>query len=179
MKQKLIATLAILLAAVFLFCAPASAAGVAQGTDGTELQVMQPEKLEIRLGEEWAGSEFELKTDAGKYPGVITVREDGILRLEIGGSENYILSFLTTGADTPVPGESIAIEADPIEDPSLTEPTEPSADPAPEEEPQNKIPIWHIALFGSGLIVSILFLIILRFQSMCSDGHGENDEFST
>ena len=30
------------------------------GTDGTELQVAEPASLEIQLGEEWAGVEFEL-----------------------------------------------------------------------------------------------------------------------
>ena len=37
------------------------------GTDGTELQVAEPASLEIQLGAEWAGVEFELKTDAGLY----------------------------------------------------------------------------------------------------------------
>lgn len=31
------------------------------GTDGTELQVMEPEKLEVQLGVDWAGTEFQLK----------------------------------------------------------------------------------------------------------------------
>lgn len=44
-----------------------------QGTDGTELQVAQPEQLEIQLGSEWAGVEFQMKTDAGLYPGTIPV----------------------------------------------------------------------------------------------------------
>ena len=62
------------------------------GTDGTELQVMEPEKLEVQLGVDWAGTEFQLKTDAGLYPGTITVDQDGVLRLEIGGSKSYVLS---------------------------------------------------------------------------------------
>lgn len=61
------------------------------GTDGTELQVMEPEKLEVQLGVDWAGTEFQLKTDAGLYPGTITVDQDGVLRLEIGGSKSYVL----------------------------------------------------------------------------------------
>ena len=52
------------------------------GTDGTELQVMEPEKLEVQLGVDWAGTEFQLKTDAGLYPGTITVDQDGVLRLD-------------------------------------------------------------------------------------------------
>ena len=41
----------------------------ADGTDGTEMQVLQPQQLEIQLGSNWAGVEFQLKTDAGLYPG--------------------------------------------------------------------------------------------------------------
>ena len=37
-------------------------------TDGTELQVAQPVILEVQLGTQWAGVEFQLKTDAGLYP---------------------------------------------------------------------------------------------------------------
>lgn len=49
-----------------------------QGTDGTELQVAQPEQLEIQLGAEWAGVEFQMKTDAGLYPDTIPVGQDGV-----------------------------------------------------------------------------------------------------
>ena len=65
----------------------------ADGTDGTEMQVLQPQQLEIQLGSNWAGVEFQLKTDAGLYPGTISVGEDGVLRLEIGGSSTYTLTF--------------------------------------------------------------------------------------
>lgn len=67
-----------------------------QGTDGTEIQVMEAEQLEIQLGKEWAGREFQLKTDAGLYPGTITVGEDGVLRTELGGSTHYILTCMLT-----------------------------------------------------------------------------------
>ena len=36
-------------------------------TDGTELQVAQPVILEVQLGPQWAGVEFQLKTDVGLY----------------------------------------------------------------------------------------------------------------
>ena len=55
-------------------------------TDGTELQVAQPVVLQIQLGQQWAGTEFQLKTNAGLYPGTITVGQDGILRTELGSS---------------------------------------------------------------------------------------------
>ena len=72
-----------------------------QGTDGTELQVAQPEQLEIQLGAEWAGVEFQMKTDAGLYPGTIPVSQDGVLRLEIGGSKSYVLTCLNSAAKAP------------------------------------------------------------------------------
>lgn len=31
----------------------------ADGTDGTEMQVLQPQQLEIQLGSNWAGVEFQ------------------------------------------------------------------------------------------------------------------------
>ena len=39
-------------------------------TDGTELQVAQPVVLQIQLGQQWSGTEFQLKTNAGLYPGI-------------------------------------------------------------------------------------------------------------
>lgn len=75
---------------------------VNQGTDGTEIQVMEPETLEIQLGAEWVGTEFQLKTDAGLYPGKITVGEDGVLRTELGGSKTYILTCISTNSSSDI-----------------------------------------------------------------------------
>lgn len=71
-------------------------------TDGSEIVVSQPEKLEIQLGSEWAGAEFQLRTDQGLYPNLIPVGADGVLRLEIGGSGSYILSCVSTGRTMPI-----------------------------------------------------------------------------
>ena len=78
------------------------------GTDGTELQVAEPASLEIQLGAEWAGVEFELKTDAGMYPGDVVVGEDGVLRLEIGGSKSYILTCMNSSVAVPDPEQAPA-----------------------------------------------------------------------
>lgn len=75
MKTKIMKCLALVLAMTCILCFPTPASAAAQGTDGTELEVVQPEQLEIQLGESWAGVAFELKTDAGMYPGVILVGE--------------------------------------------------------------------------------------------------------
>ena len=197
MKTKLIKSLALVLAMICLLCFPVSvsATGVAQGTDGTELQVMQPEKLEIQLGESWAGVEFELKTDAGKYPGTIIVGEDGVLRLEIGGSSSYVLSCMNSTVDVPAPGETLppAAETSPAdgsgdatpyatEEPALpTEEAVPSG--SAEENTIAGIPIVHLALFGGGLIIAVGALAGLQFSQKrresraVYDDDDENDEF--
>lgn len=64
-------------------------------TDGSELQMLEPANLEIQLGSEWAGTEFQLRTDMGIYPASIQVDEQGVLQLEIGGSKNYLLSSMS------------------------------------------------------------------------------------
>lgn len=166
----------VLLVCIFILCLAVSVSAAGQGTDGTELQVMQPQNLEIHLGEDWSGSAFQLNTDAGAYPGVITVGEDGVLRLEIGGSENYILRYVSSGdmeqgleeqsqqtdetgaaevpSEEPVPSESVGEEE--------TVPTEIPSEDA-EEGTVAGIPVKHIALFGGGLILAIGALVALQF----------------
>ena len=178
MKLKIAKAVALVLAMVCLFCFPVPASAASQGTDGTELEVIQPQNLEIQLGESWAGVEFELKTDAGMYPGVITVGEDGVLRLEIGGSENYILSCLNSTVEIPLPGETAPVEEgnEAIEDPSEEVLPSEEADPmdetgvastdSTEEIPAEPtegsiagIPVKHIAIFGGGLVLAIGALV--------------------
>jgi len=198
MKMKVAKAVALVLAMVCIFCFPVPVSATAQGTDGTELEVIQPQNLEIQLGESWAGVEFELKTDAGMYPGTIAVGEDGVLRLEIGGSENYILSCLNSKTEAPVPGETIAIEADPVEDTTPTEVADDSAEAtdgttkADDETTPTEIviesdsnedgtvagiPIAHIALFGGGLVVAVGALFGIHFfQKRRENSTGEDDE---
>ena len=197
MKKNILKCMALVLSLVCILCFPVPASATSQGTDGTELEVIQPQNLEIQLGESWAGVEFELKTDAGMYPGVITVSEDGVLRLEIGGSENYILSCLNSTVEVPIPGETLPAEEETTPaDESYTEPsenTDPTTDStegiAPNQtDPESKaegtvagIPIAHLALFGGGLVVAIGGLIGIHFyqkkrQSSASDEDDENDE---
>ena len=92
-----------LLAAAFLFSGSfLPCPCVFADTDGSEIIVVQPEKLEIQLGMDWIGAEFQLRTDQGLYPDLIPVGNDGVLRLEIGGSGSYILSCVSTGRTMPV-----------------------------------------------------------------------------
>lgn len=77
----------LILTLLILTCIGSVAIPVYADTDGTELQVVEPQKLEIQLGQSWAGVEFTLKTDAGMYPNAIPVDETGVLKLEIGGAK--------------------------------------------------------------------------------------------
>ena len=95
MKTKIIKAVSVVAAMACLLCFPVKASATAQqGTNGTELEVVQAQQLEIQLGQAWTGVEFQLRTDAGKYPDAIPVGEDGVLRVEIGGSETAFLRAL-------------------------------------------------------------------------------------
>ena len=107
MKIKIVKAVALILAMLCILCFPIPASAVSQGTDGTELQVMKPQNLQIYLGEDWAGAGFELTTDAVKYPVIIVVGEDGVLRLDIGGIQTYFQNCLNSTVATPAPNESI------------------------------------------------------------------------
>lgn len=196
MKLKIAKAVALVLAMACLICFPVPASATAQGTEGTELEVIQPQNLEVQLGESWAGVEFELKTDAGMYPGVITVGEDGVLRLEIGGSEYYILSCLNSAVEVPILGEVLPEEDVIPTDASSTEISEDmesTADPTeginPEHTGSEKeaegtvagIPIAHLALFGGGLVVAVGSLVGIHFyqkkrQNNAFGEYDENDE---
>ena len=165
MKLKIAKAIALIAALLCILCFPVPASAVSQGTDGTELQVMKPQNLEIHLGESWAGVEFELNTDAGKYPGVIPVGEDGVLRLEIGGSENYIMSCLNSSADIPFTGDELQQEEG---SEASTEPEEGTVpvESAPEDSKEGnqvQIPVKHMVLFGGGLILALMALAGIHY----------------
>jgi hypothetical protein len=165
MKNKIVKATALILAMLCILCFPIPASAVSQGTDGTELLVMKPQNLQIHLGEDWAGAGFELTTDAGKYPGVIVVGEDGVLRLEIGGSENYILSCLNSSADIPFTGDELQQEEGseaPTEPEEGTVPVESTPEDS-EEGTQVQIPVKHMVLFVGGLIVALVALAGIHY----------------
>ena len=178
MKIKIVKAVALILAILCILCFPIPASAVSQGTDGTELQVMKPQYLQIHLGESWAGAGFELTTDAGKYPGVIVVGEDGVLRLEIGGSENYILSCLNSSSDIPSTGD----ELQPEEGSEVT--TEPEEGTVPvestpedsEEGNQVQIPVKHMVLFGGGLVLALVALAGIHFSQSKRAAANRDDE---
>ena len=191
MKAKIWKCVALVLALMCILTFPIGVSAASQGTNGDEMQVATPEKLEIHLGQEWAGVTFELTTDYGKYPDPIPVGEDGVLRLEIGGSSSYVLSCLSSEAEAPVPSETTHSENPPsestpaedatvskdeledIEDITPTEPTEEGGKVA-------GIPVSHIIMFGGGLLVAVGALVGINYfqkrRANTANEYDENDE---
>ena len=157
MKHKSITSILLVLAMLCILCFPVQVlAETKQGTTGDELQLMEAEKLEIQLGTEWAGVEFQLKTDAGLYPGTVKVGQDGVLRMEIGGSKSYILTCMNSAITVPEPTQA----------PATTEPnTEQNNSETDTAEEGSAtvagIPVLHIVLFAGGMVVAIGALIAM------------------
>lgn len=184
MKKKFMKAMSLLLALICIIGVPVQASAASQGTEGTELEVVQPQQLVIQLGESWSGVEFELRTDAGQYPDTIPVGEDGILKLEIGGSETYTLTCLNSHVEIPVPEDVAAEESTASEETgegtestdaateSATEPsdaaettenaqaTEPTADEGPAMV--GDVPVTHIIIFVGGLVLAIALLLFMQ-----------------
>ena len=157
MKHKSITSILLVLAMLCILCFPVQVlAETKQGTTGDELQLMEAEKLEIQLGTEWAGVEFQLKTDAGLYPGTVKVGQDGVLRMEIGGSKSYILTCMNSAITVPEPTQAPATtENDPEESNSGTDSAE------EDNVTVAGIPVLHIVLFAGGMTVAIGALIAM------------------
>lgn len=130
---SLVCSLSVLVSSVF--AAP-------QGTEGDELQVLEPQQLEVQLGPDWVGKKFSLRTDVGIYPDTIVVGPDGVLRTELGGSKTYTLSCMDV--DTGVAEES---------------PDKPESSAKPEEN--GKISDKSIPKMASILIIGIMAAIAI------------------
>lgn len=187
--KKLITSFGTALCALCLCIAPVYA-----DTDGTELQVTEASTLEIQLGADWAGVEFQLKTDVGMYPDTISVGDDGVLRLEIGGSSTYTLSCLNSSVAVPeAPTEGTEVEVQPTEPPVFDEEPDnvPDAEQISSEQPDPEtldaesepddgtvagIPIMHIVIFGGGLLFAVGGLIAIKVVSKRREGHDDYDD---
>lgn len=146
------------------------------------------DKLILQLGPDWAGVEFELVTDVGKYPGTIVVDNTGVLTLELSDSSTFMLSCLNSKATPPTPTlQELASDAEPepTETPiyNATDMVQPSvpvpetdkdpnqaADPTaqPQQEPaastaesEQGIPTLQLALFIGGAVLCVGGLIVI------------------
>ena len=142
-------------------------------TDDTEPQIADlPKDLVIHLGPTWAGAEFELQTDMGLFPQPITVNEEGILRMSLGGSATYTLYAITVPSLVAAPVIPSAFI------PNTEETPEP--EPEPELEPEDSqqtdtfsatiqqtisdIPAMHLFMFVGGLTICIVALVIMQIM---------------
>lgn len=127
-------------------------------TDGSELQIFSPSQLEIQLGADWAGAQFELRTDMGIYPQPIRVDDTGILKLEIGGSSEYVLSCLSLGSAHSVPAANRPGSTTQTEHPAETV-DEPSRVGAP------VLLLAGILLFAAGTLAGCGVMLIQRHKA--------------
>ena len=171
MKTKLTKGILLILSLLCILCVPVTPVYAAQqGTDGSELQVVKAEQLEIQLGTSWSGVEFQLKTDAGVYPGTVKVGTDGVLRLEIGGSSQYILTCMNSSTSLPEP-EDTADSTDRTQAPATTEQS-----PESNEKAESGIPTLHIILFAGGMVIAIGTLIVMQILKKKRENKAPDDE---
>ena len=137
------------------------------------------DKLILQLGPDWAGVEFELVTDVGKYPGTIVVDNTGVLALELSDSSTFTLSCLNSKVTPPKPAlqEPDEQATEPIKPhifgaTDLVQPSEPAPankneqhptaeltkqpqmeSETPADESRQNIPTLQLVLFIGGLIV--------------------------
>ena len=113
-----------------------------------------------------------MKTDAGLYPGTIPVGQDGVLRLEIGGSKSYVLTCLNSAAKAPSPTQAPAT--------TESQPEETQERDASEEKEATiaGIPILHLCLFAGGMVLAVGGLIVMYVvkKRREEDGGYEYDE---
>lgn len=163
----------LILTLLILTCISSVAIPVYADTDGNELQVVEPQKLEIQLGQSWAGVEFTLKTDAGMYPNAIPVDETGVLNLEIGGSKSYVLSCLQSSIDIPNPDNNT-----PATLMTLTHDKQNSAAAEEKVAEHSTIPITQIVFLTVGIVLAISALVAIHITSKrhSSDDDDEEDD---
>ena len=207
MKTKIIKAVSVVAAMACLLCFPVKASATAQqGTNGTELEVVQAQQLEMQLGQAWTGVEFQLRTDAGKYPDPIPVGEDGVLRVEIGGSENYLLTCLASQVEVPSPEDLEAVEETADSEATIAEGTEATeaetieateesqavtegtdapevtvdvTDPEAQNEPAmiGNVPVAHVVIFVCGLVIAIALLVFMQmYQKNRQAADAEEDD---
>lgn len=160
------------------------------------------DKLILQLGPDWAGVEFELVTDVGKYPGAIVVDNTGVLTLELSDSSTFTLSCLNSKVNPPTPTlqePALGAEPEPMETPiyNATDMAQPTpvpengtvsyqnADSAaqPQQEPatstaesEQGIPTLQLVLFIGGAVLCVGGLIVMRVIKKRREYDDDDDE---
>lgn len=141
-----------------------------QGTTGSELQIMEAEHLEINLGTDWAGTEFQLSTDAGIYPDTIIVGKDGLLKMELGGSSVYRLDLIQQVKPREI--QTAVSDVEEIEQNIQG----PNSDTENERNVVAGIPVLHLILFSAGMILASGSLIVLHIKNRRREMENDPDE---
>ena len=144
-------------------------------TDGTEIQIAdQPDRLILQLGSQWAGVQFQLKTDDGVYPAPVVVNSSGILKMDLGGSKTYTLSCLASAVTLPKP-EQIA------ESPTSVVIMPPIKTISEVEVGIVKagIPTIYLILFMIGFLTAVVCIVELCFyiRRKKAESHDDGDDF--
>jgi len=196
--RKLLCFAAALLTLLLLALIPASA-----DTGESTLQISgEPARLILQLGPGWAGTQFELRTDAGMYPGTVVVSDTGLLQMDLGGSKTFTLSRVqgaaqqgnpaavpVTNAAPAAVGTESTIAATPGDDVDLDaflaalgtgvlSGTGLSAEqPTVQvEQVAHGVPIKHILILGGGIAAAVIALVVLsRLKKRRVDDDEEDD----
>jgi hypothetical protein len=167
LKRSLISLMVFTVIAVF------STAVVFADTNGSEIQITdQPDKLILQLGPQWAGVEFELKTDAGVFPVPVVVDATGILKMDLGGSKTYILSCLAS--DVTAPGPDNPAETQTTAPPSAT--TADSGEESAAEQSKGGVPTGILIMFLLGLAAAVGGLLAMRYVKRRRESYDYDDE---
>ena len=114
---------------------------MADTEENTHHITQQPDQLVLQLGVRWAGVEFELRTDAGRFPIPVVVNESGVLTMDLGGSSTYTLSCMESSVPVPSP--------------------EPEAEPHPESSPETGEPSGSSAAHVLPVLAVLLLVIVI------------------
>ncbi len=140
-------------------------AALADTDENTPRITQQPDHLILQLGTRWAGVEFELRTDAGRFPVPVVVDETGVLTMDLGGSSTYTLSCLESQAPAPEPEPEV-------------EPTREEI--VPPETPENSDSITSrllaILLILLLVVVVVAVLVYMKRQRRSHYDNWEDDE---
>jgi len=152
-------------------------------TGGSEIQTAdRPDQLVLQLGPQWAGLEFELRTDAGVFPVPVVVDQLGVLKMDLGGSRTYTLSCLAPPAPVPAAPEQQP-EIQPPAQPTPEPPAEnaaPEAAPLQPEPPAPGVPGMHLLLFLAGIAAATGGLFAMKYfkrRRECSGYDDYDDEY--
>ena len=102
--------------------------------------------------------EFQMETDVGLYPGVITVDETGVLCTELGGSKSYKLSCLDSSITAPASNDTQTPAAESSQA-SVQDSGSPESVP---EKTAEKVPVSSILFFGISMAVAIGSLVTMQ-----------------